>query len=739
MASKKKSKAEELAGKPAGDGMPIGNQLTPLIQDSQVVVFDDPAKEPEFDDDAAMTIADGDFRRAQAWLDNQSWLAEWQYIDYVYQSPTYDRDWRTQANRPARISRFNVAKNTNTMSTQTRRGMFTGEEPFLLEPRGKLAALPNAQTYVDAWTEVFSVLSDRAELEYNMELFIDCQHLQGTAIANVGWEEKRVIHKTRHRVEPPVSIDQPVGPPKTVNTWKSDDFKVREDTVTESWPFFEYRRLGTTFWDEKWRTPNRPDMSAGYKIDVDFVTFQDLLQLRKLSCYKNIPEAKELKKYFLNSPSGDAEVASQTAQSMNAESTVVMHAAGQNRDSSENPFLKPVMKVTWWSPQSVIEILYFESRKLTIRNEKHSIGDFALGLSATWYNIDNSGFGFGIGRLNAGDQRMDQGVLNEVLKMIAFPMNAPILYNAASGNAPTQDVVMGLGTFWGVHGMSPDSDVRKAFGFMEMPQIPPDAWRVYQLGKDGGEDLVGANSTTMQGNLGGPGSSAMRTAAGVNRVGSKADENVATPILHLEYVMNRWYQFLWMMVQEQMPVKEIRDILSDKFGEAILDQIDAEIFLNAKFNIKIMAGQKLMAKAAIQQLIPFLLQLVQQPQLMEYMHQKGWTINFKAIEGLFMQVSELQGRQDIIVPLSPQEQQQVTSNNPNLAKMKAAQIAELLKGKNQVNAIQEKGKQDLQQVIVEKSLDKALDNESGSHPLELAEARNSRNTDLSILQHGLGD
>jgi hypothetical protein len=62
-----------------------------------------------------------------------------------------------------------------------------------------------------------------------------------------------------------------------------------------------------------------------------------------------------------------------------------------------------------------------------------------------------------------------------------------------------------------------------------------------------------------------------------------------------------------------------------------------------------LAGQKLAAKAAISQLIPSLLQLLQQPQQMEYMHQKGWTINFLAIEKI----------------LTDQEKQQVAQLNPN--------------------------------------------------------------------------
>lgn len=721
----------EIAGRPAADGMPLGNELTPRIEASQVEIPAEIPEGAEFDDNAALTIAWEDYQRAQAWLDNNAWLAEWQYIDYLYQSPNFDRDWRTQTGRATRISRFNVARNTNTMATQIRRGIFAETTPFILEPRGKLAANPDAQKILDAWTEIFSVLSDRADFEYQMGLLIDCACLQGTGIADFGWEEKEVIHTSRVPKAQPIEMPLANGTKKKIHTLESDDWETVEEIAQESWPIFEYRRLGTTLYDEKWRTPNRPELSAGYKINIDYVTMDDLRQMRELPCYQSIPEDEDLKKFFLDNPDGDAQPPSNTAQTMNTESAVILHAAGEQRDSSANPFLKPLMKIAYWTPESVIEVLVYDSRKKVIRNEKHSLGDFALGATATWWNIDNSGYGIGIGRLNAGDQRMDQGVLNEVLKMIAFPMNAPLIYNTASGNAPTQQVVTSLGTMWGIN--APNGDIRKELMWMQPPTIPAEAWKIYELGQQGGEDLVGASAAIMQGQLGGPGSSAGRTATGINRLGSKADENVSGQISHIEGIIQRWIQFLWKMVIERMPIAEIREILSAKFGSAILSEIDAEEFLSAKFEIKILCGQKLAAKAAITQMIPFLLQMVQQPQLLEFLHQKGDTINFEVIEKLFMQMSELQGREDIIVKLTDAQMQMIQQQNPGAIKMQGQATMEKLKGQNKLQEIQAQGTQAIQRTVV----DHALAHVTGDVPLDLAEARLQRNTDMSELQSGV--
>jgi hypothetical protein len=722
----------EIAEKPGGDGMPIGNDLSLPIRKEQVELSKDGTTSPEMDDDAAGTVAWMDYQTAMQWVDTNSWLAEWQYVDYLYQSPNYDRDWRV-SNRPARISRFLVAKNRNTMSNQVRRGLFGDSNPFVLEPRGKLAANPNAETILNAWTEMFNVLNDRADFEYQMSLAIECQVLQGTMICIPGWEQKDVIRKTRHRKKPPVNIEMPVGPAKKVDTWESDNFKVREETVKESWPSFEYRRLGTTLYADTWRTPNRPDLTGCYRIDIDFVTLQDLQQMRELDCYKSIPANADLKTFFFEtSPRGDAPVGTATAQSMNSQSTVVLHAAGENRMVSQDPSLKPLMKIARWTKDYVCEILCYQGRRKTIRNEKHGMGDQMLGYSATWWNIDNSGYGLGQGRLNAGDQRVEQATYNEALRMIAFPLSAPIIYDRGAGNAPTQNLITGLGTFLGVD-TGPSHDINKALGFMKMPEIPPEVWKLLDMAHRGGENLVGADSIAMQGNVNTPGSSAMRTATGVNRAGGKADENVSDPIGHLEVVMKRWLMFLWDRVLEDMPIAEIRAILSDKFGQAIIDQIDAEDFLDARFEIKILAGQKLAARAAILQLIPFLLQIVQQPQLMQWLHEKGWTINFKAIEDIFQRMSELQSWQDIFVPLTPQEMQSVQQMSGGAQKLQGAVAVEKVRGQNKLEQVAAKGQQDLQNTIVEKAIEKI-----GPTELAQAEGRLARNQDMQELQTGIG-
>lgn len=726
----------EIASRPGGDGFPVGNELTPLIQRHQVEIAEDGVEAPLLDDNAAATVVWMDFQRASAWLEDKAWLAEWQYIDYLFQSPNFEGDWRTGMQGTARISRFNVAKNATTMSNQVRRSIFTDQSPFLLEPEGRLADDPDAETLVDAWTHILNVLDQRADFEYNLTLLIECQALQGTGNAVPRWDERTVVKRGRRRLKPPVKIDQPVGPPAVVNTWESDKFKDYREEVTESWPTFEFRRLGMTIWDEKWNTPNRPDLSAHCRIDVDYVVFQDLQQMREMDCYFDIPEDDELLRYFLDNPYGDAQSPNNTAMEMDGNNNILVKAAGEYRTSSADPTQKPMMKLSYWTAECVYEMLVWDGRRKIIRNERHELQDHALGYSATWWNIGNSGYGLGIGRINAGDQRMNQGVLNEVLKMIAYWTTAPLAYNTLYGNTPPQNMVTALGTFIGLN--APEgTDISKVMRYLEKPAIPAEAWKIMELAQVGGADEVGANQGAMQGQITSTQGMA-RTATGANRAATQSDAQIADPVAHLEGIIVRWNRFKIQMVKTVMPIDEIRSILSQKFSDAIINAIDLDKLLDVEFSIKVLAGQKLAAKAAISQLIPFLLQLLQQPQLMEYLHQKGKTINFLAIEKIFLRVSELQGAEDIIVDLTPEEMENVKAMNPNAQRVQAAATLEKLRGQNKIAEVQEQGKNAIQHTVVQETLKHV----AGTVPLEnefgLAEGRLDRNVDMQELQGGVG-
>ena len=706
--------------------MPLGNNAELPITEEQVQVTEGDLKPPEFDDDAVATLVWDDYNRARQYIENGIWLLDWQEIDILYQSPVWNRYSRVEQGRPVRVSDFLLAKLTRTMARAMRRSLFAEDIFFFLKPLGK-----TTRKDADAWTALLMQLMKRMKFTYHAgKLLINTQTLMGTGIGKLIWCEKETIKKTRRRKKPAPRIELPSGS-EEVPTTESDEFEVIEKKIVESWPAFEYRRLGTTLFDEKWCTPDEPDESAAYCVDVDYVNFSDLQRMRENPAYKNIPDEETLIKYFFTIAEDDASTGSQLEQARTSQGSMVTHAEGRNRTTTVDPLGAVLMILERWDLRTVKTILVYEGRKLTIRDEEHGF-DSLCHPTATWWPIENCGYGMGIGKINGHDQRIRQGIKNECLKMLAYPMNAPLLVPRGE-NAPTQNVLQRLGGFFAVD-VPAGGDVRKAAAYMEMPQIPADAWKMIAAIQEEAEQNSGASQQFQQGNIGGPGSSAARTATGANRISSMSDESVGDPVdSFCDGVIITTLKWLIECVKEKMPMQEIRDILALEDAQQILKDIDLEQLLNADFEVQVLAGNKLAARAGIQQALMFYLQVIQQPQLMQYMHDRGDTIDFEFIEDLMKAVSALQQTKGFVRKLTPEEMQNVQNSNPGAQKMQADLGKEKLRGQNKIAEIHEQGQVDM----ATKAAEIGMEHISEGNALIRAEGLNERNTDEKVLQGGL--
>ena len=707
--------------------MPRGQREIGAIRKEDVTTFEDGKKEPEFSDDAVAELVWQNYQTAKTFLETSSWLEGWQASDLYYQNPNNDRWLRPTDGRPVRIRRFLIAKNVNTMDTQVHRAIWGNQKPFALQPEGSTSEL-----LVEAWTHLIWVLMKRSKTEYAFGLAGECCRLQGTGVLQPGWEEKTVIKKSRKRKQPEPTVQLPVGGEQSIPTKESDEFEMVEEEVKESWPFLNFRKLGFVLFDEKWCTPNAPEESASYVVDVDYVTFQDLQQMRSLPCYKQIPDDETLINYFIQNPQPGNMAPSTVAQeTADLQSSLAAHAVGEWKNYGKNPFVSTLMVLTMWTAERAQAILCYDGRKLTIRNEEHELGDHALHYTFNWWNRPVGGWGIGIGELNLDDQRMEVGVLNEVLKMIGMWFNTPLLIRRGE-NAPTQNIVSGLGTFLQVD-VPAGRPVTDAAAYLDKPQIPAEAWKLMDMALHGGEDLVGANSTAVQGNLGGPGSSAMRTATGVNRVGGQADQQVAKPVLFESNALERWIKFLVDMVKLKMPLEEIRRILRKKYADAILKTIDLDQLLSAEFEVNVLAGQRMMAKQAIQQLIPFILQIIQQPQIQNFYNQIGMVLDYEDLFSILIRMSELDGNIDnIFRAMTPQESATFKENNPGAQKVQGQLQVEQLKGKNKLAEKAAEGQNQIVQTLVEK----AAEHNESAIPLEEAFGRSERQSDIGQFNAG---
>lgn len=683
---------------------------------------EDGANPPVWTDEAVAALLKQDYERARMYLENNAWIACWEENDILYQSPYLGEN----ANDPryARVSRFGVNNQTNTMADAVKRGLFAQKPCFLLRQRGS-----TTETSVKAWTALLDVLLDRMGFQYWVGLAIDSQALHGTGVMKGGWSTRTIRRWTRKRKAAPESHDLPLGPPQKVPTPASNSFELVPEDVDESYPWIEFRMIGSTMFDPGWRTPNAPNKSSKYAIDIDFPTWQDLEEMRKLECY-DIPDEEWLKDYFFNTNGDGNPTASNVEQTLSDQGSPVMHADDRARTTSADPTLAKIALIERTTEKNVMAGLLINGRVVCIRNEDNKLNRLPH-FTINWRNILNSGWGIGIGRLAGGDQRLEQGTLNHAINLLAYQLSPAILYAAGmEGFAANRQVSAG-----GFFPVTPlNGDVRNSMAVMDMPKIPAEAWQMIQYAKSSSQETTGADATFMQGQLGGPGSSAARTATGAGAISVKANSRVQTPVENVELgIIVPYIEMLIDMVKMWMPIEEIQSILSTKLEQEIVKELsddDFDKFLTAEIMVEVLAGAKLAAKVAMAQQLPWLMQIFQQPQILEQLHAEGKTVDLEVILDILFQVSEFRQEEEIIREMTPEEQAAVTQANQVNAKMQTALAIEQQKGQNAL----QKSDRDAENKVATTTAEKAMDHLAARQPLDRAEGLVDRADDVARLR-----
>ena len=724
-----------LALNPEGVKQPTAEALEvrPDIVASEVTIPQGGTDAATFSDEAMATLILRDYETARGWLENNSWYLEWEWSDLLYQSPTLNYDGAGQsASDTPRVSDFTVNNAVTTMGGEVKRQIFAQQVPFVLRPRRDTSEIS-----IKAWTALIDVLLKRANFEYELKRGINTMTLQGTMIAKAGWHTRKYTKLLPKRKGAPKKETLPVGGEHTVPTKESETFELVEKEVTESWPYFEYRELGTTIFDPKWAEYNHADR-AGYAIDIDYVTVDDLAGLAQLDCYK-IPDLDKLIETLFANPSGSASEATDISNNLSSSGAPAQHAESQSRNTSVNPLEKPLKLISRFDKHRRGALLLNEGngQKFCIQNELSNDTSRPIPhFSAVWRWVQNTGYGIGLGRLAGCQQRVKQGVINHALRSLAYRFNAPLL-TAQGTNAPTQNVLMRLGGFFPVAGQ----DVNKAVGFLPIPPVPPEAWQMLQWGDKSADENAGNDPAMSEGNISQRGSSAARTATGAARVAQKSDQRAADPIDNITegVIVPVIEYFIDMVKMLKMPIAEIRDCLEEKLSAKILREFDMEKFLTAEMEVRVLAGQKLAVKASIAQILPLIMQFVQQPEIVKALHDEGKTVDFAVIMDLMIQFSELIGQPDIVRDMTPKEQQMVeaAAQHPALTAAQTAIQKEQLRGQNKIAEVQAKGQTDLQTHVAEQAVDKGIERLSGGQPLERAEGFDERKTDEQDLEQGV--
>jgi len=428
--------------------------------------------------------------------------------------------------------------------------------------------------------------------------------------------------------------------------------------ITKNRPIFEKCELGTVFVDPTWNSPNQI-WKARYVIRRRWINYDDLTKLRDNPSY-DIPSDEVLRFIFRPDSTEQTQGIDGAEEAMLSNSSI-HHAARQDLDYSEDPLLQPMEILEWWSETDVRVVL---QQKVVLRNGPHRMPDKPF-FAANYWDIENAGYGMGVGRIAGADQRVEQGMINAILDILAFAVN-PEYTILRGANVPTQDQRRRLGGIRVVDG----PDAQRAISLVQQPQVPPDAWRAIQAAISSSEGATGADTASVQGSLPSRGSSIGRSGTGAGMISAASSGRLQSPVERfIDGVFIPYLKFLWAMVKEFMPISEIRAILGDRAQDLVVDFGD---FMDAPVKFDTLAGTRLAARNRMAQALPFLLEVLGNQALVQQLGQTGWKVNALELVNMVLDMSEWKNQKDLIVQMTPQEAQMMAAQNPGVVKAQAA-------------------------------------------------------------------
>lgn len=590
---------------------------------------------------AELSLVVGSAKRAEDFISQKQYQLLWRDADMLFQNPrpfeTFENSYVLSPN----VQRFTVAKVCNAVVPQLYKGLFYTDPPMLIRPRPG-----TKQEVVDAKTALFSYLLDECQFKTETKWGIEQMTLLGTGIWKWGIEYKEV--QVQKRIASTVSLPSgPVGDPQIIPTDELPKIETRTKVVPR--PFFESRPISKVLVDPKCEVGDI--RQAKFVVDIRYMDYYEFQTIQK--AIDELPDGHKDKKGW-DLPADLMEWWMPPANP-NEASILVTDQATYVRGAVHHAE-EPNIVVTPDLLRGKKEILEYwdEDRKIMVIDRLHVFysGDNPFGripfFSSNWWNRPKALYGMGLGIIVGQNQKVDQGTINAILKILSFGVN-PVYLRKRDTNSPTQMIRTGLGKI-----LTVDTEVDKAYKLLDSPKVPPEVWAALQESEKATESASGADQTLVQGSTAGPRTSMGRTAGGAGILANASATRLDGPLDNfIEQVFKPFLYVLDYLVFNYFPDAEIQEILGEELGHEF--EVDLQNFHDAKLEYEVLAGSSLAAKRTMAQSMTLITQIFSNPQIQESLADINEEyIDFKPILRMWMEASEWKDTADIIKKMTPQ-------------------------------------------------------------------------------------
>lgn len=602
--------------------------------------------------------------KAEQFITNKQWSLLWRDADLLYQSPrpmsVYENTYVLEPN----VQRFTVAKVCNAVVPQLTKGLFYDDPPMLLRPRPG-----TSQEITDAKTAIFSYLLDECQFKTETKWGMEQMAHLGTSIWKWGIDYKVV--EVPKRVATSATIPGIPGVENSGEVIATDDSpKIVVTKKVVPRPFFEHREISRVLVDPQLEQGDI--RRARFVVDVRYMDFYQIKELKLASLDEDgkAIEGWDFPEDLIElwTPPVEAVPPKLSSEELSVVKGVIHHAEDNNIEVSPDPLRRKMEILEYWDKDRKILVI---DRKKVIYSGKNPFKQIPF-LSANWWNRRKAFYGMGLGLIVGQNQRVDQGTINAILKILSFGVN-PIYLRRRDANAPTQMIRTGLGKI-----LTVDGEPEGAYKLLETPKVPPDVWSALKESEQATESSSGADQMLVQGSTAGPRSSMGRTAGGAGILANASATRLDGPLDNfIEQVFIPFLYILDYLVFNYISDAEIVSIIGEELGKDY--QVNMQDFHDSRHSFEVLAGASLSAKRTMAQSMTLITQIFQNPQIQQNLAEINEEyIDFKPILSMWMEASEWKNKQDIIKPLTDEMKQKIAAKSQAAQAQSKAAVASQL-------------------------------------------------------------
>lgn len=618
----------------------VGDEIQPLAIPLDI-------KQKPADEDALRLVLK-DLNLGEYYILAKGMTVEWDRDDRLYLFRMPQAFWEGSSVPRSSLGMPLIFEHIESLMPQIMNSLFSDNPPFAASARPRTKA-----TAAQAVTQVISKQLVDIGFKEQARLGVKEGLQYGTGVWKYYWKREKK-YRSIYEYEGQPKLEKVEGGTVTIPTDKSQKVVERIEEYECNTPCLERVHIRFVVVDPGCREPDI--RKAKYVIHRTYPTLEDLEHLRDQPGY-TLP-SKEFLASLFEPPRENAERSLLEGRSTTSvlntgvsslDINMEFKAMPRWQDSSRNPNEMPLELLEYTTPTRIICVL---NRKLVIKNDTNPFGKINY-FSICNTDILDSWYGMGVSRLLAGEQRLQQGVINSRLDDLALRLSGTFL-RKRGGNTPTQQLRLRPGGII-------DSDDEKGVQMIQYPPAITDAFAEIEASDARAQRRTGASELVTQGTAPGQGQLG-RTSTGINaavaavgaRMGYLVEQicdNFFIPFLEAVHEMNcRW-----------LPVEEIHQILTDEL--AMDYEGDALELKNANLKFEMLAGAKLKAKMAMLQIAPTLVQLLQIAPVLEDLTNQKMKVDWAAFIQAVLDSTDWPGAQKFIVKMTDEDLKNLQAKN----------------------------------------------------------------------------